>query len=77
MKKRILRCKRIDKKGKRCNHTWESRHNPKTCPKCRSAFWNIEPVRFTCKRCGYEWTSRKENGKPQTCSKCGTRFWDK
>jgi predicted Zn-ribbon and HTH transcriptional regulator len=30
---------------------------------------------FNCKRCGWEWASRKE--RPVICPKCKTPYWDK
>jgi len=37
----------------RCNHTWVPRTMklPKTCPKCRSPYWNTPRVRL----CDFDW----------------------
>jgi hypothetical protein len=29
-----------------------------------------------CKRCGYEWIPRKENGNVKACPDCRSRYWN-
>ncbi len=38
----------------RCNHTWvpRSMKMPKTCPKCKSPYWNTPRIRETRRKYG-------------------------
>jgi len=51
---------------------------PKTCPRCRSRYWNVEKVvnpEVICLQCGYKWIPRTEH--PGICPACHRDDWNK
>lgn len=74
----------------RCGHIWISRDwgfndngkKPVTCPKCRSAYWDIPRVKdkgiqlltYKCKLCKHKWVARTEL--PERCPKCHSISWN-
>ena len=74
-----------------CGYTWNPRvPNPVMCPQCHTSKWRgtggdgraaaAAPAsavrRFSCTRCGHEWTPRG-NGSPKVCPACNTVFWNR
>jgi len=62
-----------------CGHMWMNQaEQPKKCPKCQSAFWNIQRHAMQCRRCGHRWTltyGRTPND-VRMCPSCKSRKWN-
>lgn len=60
-----------------CDYEWIRRgsDNPKRCPMCRSADWNLPKAdRLMCQQCGHVW--RKQTECPAKCPHCQSKNWD-
>lgn len=60
----------------RCDYRWNSIVDiPKRCPNCGSYHWREFSRDLDCKRCGYQWVSRKDVS-PLRCPKCRSLHWN-
>lgn len=67
----------------RCGYRWQPHSNtlPPRCAKCRSAYWNGDPLTkkgdlLRCRHCGKRWI-QTTRGQPKRCRGCGARAWNR